>query len=106
MFNLVGVAPVQNDGRSLAVSSLELILGGGLLLFGAGASPAGPPRLDALLPTGHSDQVTSVSLSGDGKLLATASEDLTAILWETATGKKLHTFQGHLWPVTSVSLSG
>jgi WD40 repeat protein len=44
---------------------------------------------------GHTDQVSSVALSADGKQLVTGSYDKTAILWETASGKKLQTFQGH-----------
>jgi WD40 repeat protein len=36
----------------------------------------------------------SVSLSADGKLLATGSEGGVSILWDTSTGKPLHVFQG------------
>jgi WD40 repeat protein len=47
-----------------------------------------------------------MALEGDGKHLVTGSEDKTAILWETSTGKMLATFQGHSGWVLSVALSG
>ncbi len=43
----------------------------------------------------HEKNVTSLSFSPDGQCLVTASRDDTAILWETATGRKLHQFRGH-----------
>ena len=49
---------------------------------------------------------TSVALSGDGQLLATASRDGTAILWEAISGKKLQTLQGHTNELSGVALSG
>jgi WD40 repeat protein len=44
-------------------------------------------RLD--LDTKHSQQVTSVAFSPDGKLLATGSLDKTVKLWEPASGKEI-----------------
>ena len=52
------------------------------------------PALELVLQTGHSRSVTSVSLSADGKWLATGSRDGTAILWNVSTGAKLRTFEG------------
>jgi WD40 domain-containing protein len=54
---------------------------------------------------GHTETVMSVARSGDGKLVATGSDDKTAILWEAASGKKLQTIPGRHW-ITSVALSG
>jgi WD40 repeat protein len=50
------------------------------------------------LPTleSHSASVTSVSFSPDGKMLVSTSEDLTSKLWDSETGKLLHTFGGQL----------
>jgi hypothetical protein len=53
---------------------------------------------------GHTARIASVALSADGKQVVTGSVDKTAILWDAATGKKLHTFE-HAWPVLSVLLS-
>ncbi|MBA3036102.1 MAG: protein kinase [Desulfobacterium sp.] len=54
--------------------------------------------------TGHSDSVTSVSLSYDGRYALSGSRDNTLKLWEVETGKCLHTFEGHIDSVESVSL--
>ncbi|XP_050881767.1 WD repeat-containing protein 26 homolog isoform X2 [Lathyrus oleraceus] len=58
----------------------------------------------------HDDEVWFVQFSHDGKYLATASKDQTAIIWEVATdgGDGLsmkHRLFGHQKPVSSVSWS-
>jgi WD40 repeat protein len=54
---------------------------------------------------GHRGAVLSVAVSLDGKLLATASQDQTAKIWEMATGKELVTLKGHVGPLNSVIFS-
>jgi WD40 repeat protein len=54
---------------------------------------------------GHSDIVTSVAFSPDGKRLATGSEDHTAKVWDTASGKELLTLRGHSGGVYGVAFS-
>jgi WD40 repeat protein len=54
---------------------------------------------------GHSDEVTDVAFSPDGKQLATASRDRTARIWYAATGKELHALKGHDNFVDSVAFS-
>ena len=54
---------------------------------------------------GHTREITSVALSGEGKLVLTGSCDNRAVLWEAISGKKLQTFQGHAREITSVALS-
>ena len=45
-----------------------------------------------------------MGLSGDGRLALSGSEDKTAKLWETSSGRCLHTFKGHTDRVSAVSL--
>jgi WD40 repeat protein len=70
-------------------------------------APAGrltrTPRVRAL--EGHSGLVTAVAFSPDGGRILTGSSDRTAILWNTATGKILCTFQPHIADVRAVAFS-
>ncbi|MEH1849851.1 MAG: AAA-like domain-containing protein [Nostoc sp.] len=53
---------------------------------------------------GHGSYVLNVSFSPDGKMIATASKDQTAKLWNI-DGQLLHTFQGHSSDVRGLSFS-
>jgi WD40 repeat protein len=89
-----------------------LIFGGSLILFSL-ASIGGPnpleaeavpsttattPAPDGLIRTfsGHTDVVTSVVFSPNGKIVLTGSLDGTAKLWDLASGVNLNTFSRHL----------
>jgi WD40 repeat protein/transcriptional regulator with XRE-family HTH domain len=54
---------------------------------------------------GHKAQVWSVAYSPDGTRLVTASQDHTAKVWDSATGKEMMTLQGHTAPVNTVAYS-
>ena len=54
-----------------------------------------PPSHLARTLTGHDRAVSGVAFSPDGRLLATASDDGTARLWDPATGEHLRTLTGH-----------
>src|SRR6516165_3840151 len=43
---------------------------------------------------GHSDHVSSLTFSRTGKLLLSGSADKTARLWDVATGREVHRFEG------------
>ena len=61
------------------------------------------PRL--VLPVGHTKSIRLVSLSKDGRYIASASKDATIKIWEVTSGKELHTLFGHLDAISSVSFS-
>jgi WD40 repeat protein len=52
-------------------------------------------RRTLLTLSGHSDVVTCVAWSPDGKRLATGSHDETAKVWDAASGKELLSLSGH-----------
>jgi WD40 repeat protein len=55
--------------------------------------------------TGHSQPVLSVAFSPDGARLASGSFDETVILWDLASGQKLHTLPGHTMGAASLAFS-
>src|SRR5205085_1635357 len=50
----------------------------------------------------HTDSVSSLDFSADGKTLASASDDRTVRLWDVATEQERMTLKGHQGRVTSV----
>ncbi len=54
---------------------------------------------------GHSNAVTSVAFSPDGKTLASGSQDKTIEMWKLETGKRWYTLTGHSDWVTCVAFS-
>ncbi|NJL22304.1 MAG: protein kinase [Leptolyngbyaceae cyanobacterium SM1_3_5] len=54
---------------------------------------------------GHGEAVRSLSLSADGKILASGSADNTIRLWNLQTGELIRTLEGHSAPVASIALN-
>ena len=63
--------------------------------------------LDAAVGTlrGHSEPLTAIAVSRDGRRVATASADATARIWDAATGKTLAVLAGHAAAVWAVAFS-
>ena len=55
--------------------------------------------------TGHTNYVSSVAFSPDGRTALSGSNDYTLKLWDIASGRELRTFKGHTGNVRSVAIS-
>src|SRR5262245_58343351 len=75
------------------------------LLLTGGADPGPPTKAGPLLTLRHADAVLRVRFSPDGRLLATASADTTAALWDAAIGQRRHTLKGHRDVLLGLSFS-
>ena len=53
----------------------------------------------------HTDQVTSVAFSPDGRQIVSGSDDQTLRLWDVATGEEVRQLSGHTDQVTSMAFS-
>jgi WD40 repeat protein len=53
----------------------------------------------------HTDEVSCITFSNDGRLVASGSWDKTAKVWDTSTGQCSTTFRGHLDRVYGVKFS-
>jgi WD40 repeat protein len=69
----------------------------------AAQNSSSQPQL--FIQLGHSQIVTSVAASGDGRFILTGSFDRTARLWDAATGAELKVFTGHTDDVTALAFS-
>ncbi|WP_299795984.1 hypothetical protein [uncultured Shewanella sp.] len=78
---------LPSTGQSVALANT------GALLIGLndGSVMSLRPNNGSLIKfLGHSEKINSVSLSADGKLALTGSNDQHAILWNAATGQPIH----------------
>ncbi len=98
------------DGKtSPGVYSLTFLTGNHSIAIGR--QDGGVERWDlashrrTVFPGGHRDRVNGLSLSPDGKVLASASWDNTVRLWDVASQVPLHTFIGHTDKATCVAFS-
>ncbi|MBV9470282.1 MAG: sigma-70 family RNA polymerase sigma factor, partial [Abitibacteriaceae bacterium] len=64
---------------------------------------AGQAQMELLI--GHMGSITALAYAPDGTLLASGSHDRTIKLWDTRTGKVLHTLDAHTDNVTTLAFS-
>ncbi len=69
------------------------------------AARADAQALRIVPQSGHPGMVYNVAFSPDGRFLATVSDDLTARIWDVASGLELRVLRGHWSTVSSVTFS-
>src|SRR6266536_3027460 len=93
----------------------------GLLLLACSSSCASPTSFTTTTPTptatsrpsgsvihvyrGHTDRVTAVAWSPDGRYIASGSLDKTVQIWNATTGEHSYTYRGHSAAVNVVAWS-
>ena len=92
------------DGKTIATGSADRTIRIWQVDNDKSAIPYGIAPLHATLSS-HTDSVTSVSFSPDGKTLASASHDNTIKIWNLESKKLLQTLTGHKDWVLGVSFS-
>ena len=76
-----------------------------LKLIPESLSAALPALFERLRLSGHDDAVGSAAFSPDGTRVVTASSDMTARIWDAATGAQLAVLTGHVEPVWHAAFS-
>src|SRR5262249_45360586 len=89
--------PGKDTLRKALLHSLHVVALSGdsrLAAFGTKDGFVHMPDLDAAKELrslgGHRDRIQEISLSRDGRILASRSEDKTLRIWDTAAGKQMH----------------
>ncbi len=108
-FNLVNIAQqsIRTGDSSLAVALLQSVAQNPNLAPAIQSEiyPAAySTQLRAQL-AGHTDKVTAVAISEDGRYIATGSEDLRIILWDANTQAIITEFSGHQGIVSGLAFS-
>jgi WD40 repeat protein len=87
--------------------SLLLIVSAQLFLYGhAQSQQLGETRPRLVVQTPHNTPIMSLSFSPDGRVLASGSYfNSTIKLWDTASGREIHTLVGHGQAVHAVTFS-
>jgi ankyrin repeat protein/WD40 repeat protein len=60
---------------------------------------------ELILPVSHTQSISSMDFSSDGKYFISGSSDKTIKLWDFSSRKEIRTFKGHFAPVKAVSFS-
>ena len=68
-------------------------------------SPVTSPIQRVMVMKGHERNITRVVFNRDGDLLFSAASDKTPTVWDTETGERLGTYNGHSGSITDMSVS-
>ncbi|MGH3901605.1 MAG: helix-turn-helix domain-containing protein [Pseudonocardiaceae bacterium] len=94
-------ATFSHDGRILATTEKGDDKGGTARLWDMTTEP----RRQIATLNGHTDRIFSAEFSPDDRILATASADGTARLWNVASRQSLATLAGHVGRVNNATFS-
>jgi WD40 repeat protein len=106
------------SGHSGFVYAVAFSPDGRQIISGAGGLDSGRVQPDSTIKlwdavtgqelrtfSGHSDLITSVAFSPDGRQIISGSRDRTIKCWDAATGREIRTLSGHSFSVNSVAFS-
>lgn len=88
-------------------SDLEMARSGRLLAIGSGGRESWlwDIKANRVRVIKNRDDVLAVAISPDSRILATAGQDKTITLWDTASGRQLKTLSGHSGDVRMVAFA-
>ena len=97
----VRACAVSNNGKVIAAAGSDNAI---CLFRGSSDSGGGVGSLLKSLKS-HSERVNDLQFSADSRLIASASNDTTAIVWEVLSGTQLHVLRGHITGVSQLSFT-
>lgn len=93
----VAALAIAPDGRELAAGGFDRVI----RLWSAGVKPSSP---DAVFP--HNSSVRAVAVTPNGSIIATATDDGTIALIDSATGEAKSNWKAHEGQIEDLSFSG
>jgi WD40 repeat protein len=109
IFDIAPTPPAPTPPSTAAPTEAPVVAGTAKMASPSPATGWSSKRVRTFLHPSRSGQqpsksVDAVTFSPDGRRLASGGEDMTARIWETSSGKQLHTLT-HTGEVTSVAFS-